>query len=234
MSDHARRRAFVFFFVPTALIFSIEALLERDQLTHYVDDVLDVAFALIALSYFAVTRRTPEKVTVANRLGGAVAVAIVAATIFAVSQEINDPEDFGNEIPTLVLGSILIVNGWWRRSGLPGGPPLMAADAKTDKEVSRRWASSLFFAFVLFATLYLVYTGPYTLLAVAINAILILVAVVALLLAFQNRNQFAFESVRRTNNALAGLAAISLIAGVVGGMPPFIFFAAAFLVNRFV
>ena len=38
------------------------------------------------------------------------AVLLILVTIFAITQEYNDPEDFGNEIPTLFFGIFMLIN----------------------------------------------------------------------------------------------------------------------------
>ncbi len=229
-----RRRTFVFFFVPIAMIFTAEALLESDILTHYIDDAVDVALGLIALAYFAATRKNATKLASANRLATIMGGLIIVATLYAITQEFNDPMDFGNEIPTIFIGFMLIMNRVVVGPRLPEEAEPSADKEKTNKELNRRRASLWFLILVLLVTGYFVSTGPYDFRSLAIDAVLLVAALVGLVVAVQSRHNFTFVGLRRVNNIHVALVVVALIVSLVGGIPPLIFFSVAFVVNRFV
>jgi cytochrome bd-type quinol oxidase subunit 2 len=107
-----RVRVFAFFWV-----FALVAILnvvteENDIFLHVVDDYTDIILAVVAIILLAVywRKKSTQSLKTANNILTVLAVLLILATIFAITQEINDPTDFGNEIPTLFFGIFMIAN----------------------------------------------------------------------------------------------------------------------------
>ncbi len=79
---------------------------------HALDDYLDIILAVVAIIVFVVMwrKQTAPQLRKANNVATILAVLLILVTIFAITVEIGDPADFGNEIPTLLFGIKLVVN----------------------------------------------------------------------------------------------------------------------------
>ena len=107
-----RRRVFAFFWSFVILALASSVVEEGDIFLHVVDDYADIILAVVALIVLiAWWRRTSESdLKRVNNILAVLAVLLIFATIFAITQEYNDPMDFGNEIPTLFFGIFLVIN----------------------------------------------------------------------------------------------------------------------------
>jgi hypothetical protein len=108
----AKRRVFVFFFV-----FAIIALLstvaeESDIFLHALDDYVIIIIAIIALLFIYLSRKKQTVSQLARQHNVILALLVIAliVQIYAIIVEFNDPADFGNEIPVLVLIVMMLVN----------------------------------------------------------------------------------------------------------------------------
>jgi hypothetical protein len=57
-------------------------------------------------------KRSTPTLRKANNIATVLAVLLIVATTYAITQEIGDPTDFGNEIPTLFFGIFIIINSF--------------------------------------------------------------------------------------------------------------------------
>lgn len=107
-----RTRVFAFFWTFALVAIANTVAEERDIFLHVVDDYTDITLALIAIVVIALwwKKKTPAELKRTNNVLTALAVILILATIFAITQEIGDPADFGNEIPTLLFGIFMLIN----------------------------------------------------------------------------------------------------------------------------
>lgn len=112
IKELGRRRVFAFFWAFTLLAIGNTAMGESDIFLHVVDDYADVALAVVALVVLAIwwKRKSFKNIRLTNNLMTVLAVLMLLATVFAITQEMGDPEDFGNEIPTLLFAIFMVVN----------------------------------------------------------------------------------------------------------------------------
>lgn len=108
----ARNRVSAFFFVLLLVAISETAATESDMFLHAVDDYADLTIAVVAILLLAMwwKKQTPAQLKRTANVMAVLAALVIVATLFAISQEIGDPEDFGNEIPTLFFGIFLLIN----------------------------------------------------------------------------------------------------------------------------
>lgn len=101
------------FFWAFALIALLNVITEeQDIFLHVVDDYADIAIIVVGLAVLAMwwKRQSPSQLKRTQNVMAALAVLLILATIYAITQEIGDPADFGNEIPTLLFGIFLLIN----------------------------------------------------------------------------------------------------------------------------
>ncbi len=112
IKELGRRRVFAFFWGFVLVAISNTILEENDIFLHVVDDYADIVLAVIAIVVLAVwwKRNSMPELRRTNTILTVLAVGLILATIFAISQEYNDPADFGNEIPTLFFGIFMLIN----------------------------------------------------------------------------------------------------------------------------
>lgn len=112
IKELGRRRVFAFFWVFVLVAIANTAIGESDKFLHVVDDYTDITLAIIAIVVLAMwwKRKSFKDLRRSNNILTVLSVILVLATIFAITQEMGDPEDFGNEIPTLLFAIFLIVN----------------------------------------------------------------------------------------------------------------------------
>jgi uncharacterized protein YhhL (DUF1145 family) len=107
-----RNRVFAFFwtFALIAILNTVQE--ENDIFLHVVDDYTDIAIIVVAIVVLAMwwKKRSPQQLKMTGNVMAVLAVLLIAATIFAITQEYNDPADFGNEIPSLLFGIFLLIN----------------------------------------------------------------------------------------------------------------------------
>jgi cation transport ATPase len=111
--QRGRRRAFMFVYVLTAVVFFIIIFSESGTFSHMLDDMADVAVAALSVVVFGVTWRstTSQAIARANRIATLVAVLIILATVYAAAVEYGNAMDFGDDLPTMVLGVVALLNG---------------------------------------------------------------------------------------------------------------------------
>jgi heme A synthase len=85
---------------------------ENDIFLHVVDDYADIAIIVVAIVLLAMwwKKRSPQQLKRTGNVMAVLAVLLIVATIFAITQEYSDPADFGNEIPSLLFGIFLLIN----------------------------------------------------------------------------------------------------------------------------
>lgn len=112
LKELGRRRVFVFFWAFVLVAIANTVTEENDILLHVLDDYTDITVAIIALVIYAAWRNRTALAELkrANNIATVLAVVLIIATIFAITQEFNDPTDFGNEIPTLFFGIFMLLN----------------------------------------------------------------------------------------------------------------------------
>ena len=106
-----RARVFIFFFAFVVVAIGNAVGEENDIALHVADDYADIAIAIIGVIVLATMwKKGTAALRKANNISTVLAVLLIVATIFAITQEYNDPTDFGNEIPTLLFGIFMIIN----------------------------------------------------------------------------------------------------------------------------
>lgn len=107
-----RRRVFAFFWVFTLFAIGNAVNEENDIFLHVADDYTDIILAVVAIVVLVLwwKRSSMKDLRMTNNILTVLAVLLIAATIFAITQEMGDPADFGNEIPTLFFGIFMIAN----------------------------------------------------------------------------------------------------------------------------
>jgi hypothetical protein len=107
-----RMRVYAVFFLAAfgATIFTLTE--ENDIFLHALDDYVLIALSVIALVIFAMKHKDEALGSLkrTNNILLILAVIELLAVVFAFSQEINDPSDFGNDPGQLFLALALIVN----------------------------------------------------------------------------------------------------------------------------
>ena len=112
MKELGRRRLSIIFFAVglVATLFTINE--ENDILLHALDDYTIVILSIVALLMILVWRKK-ESFGDLRRLNNIlliISVVLLIFVLFAFTQEINDPADFGNDPPQLIFLIVLIVN----------------------------------------------------------------------------------------------------------------------------
>ncbi len=108
----ARRRVFVFFSVFTLLALGNTVMEESDMFMHALDDYGTVAIVAITLILLAIwwKKQTLNDLRKQHSIITGLFVMSLLLTFYAFSVEIGDPADFGNEIPSLILIILIILN----------------------------------------------------------------------------------------------------------------------------
>jgi hypothetical protein len=103
-------RARVFAFLSVFVLAALGPLImeESDIFLHALDDYIDVIAAVIVSVVLLMMwgKKSSNGLHMANNIGMLFSLVI----IFAITQEINDPMDLWNEIPTLIWGILLLAN----------------------------------------------------------------------------------------------------------------------------
>ena len=107
-----RRRAFGFFFGLSAVVFLDVAIQEGDMLTHAFDDISIVALSAIAVIIILATmkNRSLAKLKQMNNVLVVLAVVFLVLVFVAISIEINDPNDIGDDFPKVFIAAAMILN----------------------------------------------------------------------------------------------------------------------------
>lgn len=112
IKELGRRRVFAFFWVFTLVAIANTINEENDILLHVVDDYTDIVLAVVAIVVLLLwwKRASFKNLRRGNNILTVLAVLLIVATLYAVTQEMGDPTDFGNEIPTIFFGVFMILN----------------------------------------------------------------------------------------------------------------------------
>lgn len=112
IKELGRRRVFAFFWVFVLVAISNTITEENDIFLHVVDDYADITLAIVAVIILVAMwkKQSIKDLRKVNNIFTILAVLLIAAALFAISQEIGDPADFGNEIPTLFFGVFMLAN----------------------------------------------------------------------------------------------------------------------------
>lgn len=112
IKELGRRRVFAFFWVFVLFAISNVVNEENDIFLHVVDDYTDIVLAVVAIIVLVAMWKKSDLKSLkrTNNIFTILAVVLIAATLFAITQEIGDPTDFGNEIPTLFFGIFMLAN----------------------------------------------------------------------------------------------------------------------------
>jgi peptidoglycan/LPS O-acetylase OafA/YrhL len=107
-----RRRVFAFFWALLLIAIANTVNEEGDIFLHVVDDYADIILAVVALIVLVAwwKKSSIPDLKRVNNIMAVLAVLVIIATIYAITQEYTDPADFGNEIPTLLFGIFLLIN----------------------------------------------------------------------------------------------------------------------------
>jgi len=107
-----RRRVNGFFYGLLLVAIFNTVFEESDITSHVADDVADIVLAAVGLLLILAWRKRTSisDLRKINNILAVLAVLVVVATIYAITQEYTDPMDFGNEIPTLIFGIFLLIN----------------------------------------------------------------------------------------------------------------------------
>jgi uncharacterized membrane protein len=112
VKELARLRLSAIFFAAAfvATIFTITE--ENDILLHALDDYTIVTLSIVALVIILVLRkkRSFENLRMQNNLLVVISAVLVLFVLFAISQEIGDSSDFGDEPGQLIFLIVLVVN----------------------------------------------------------------------------------------------------------------------------
>ena len=112
IKELGRRRVFAFFWVFVLFAIANTVGEENDIFLHVADDYTDIVLAVVAIVVLLLwwKKSSLQNLKRGNNILTVLAVLLIAATLFAITQEIGDPTDFGNEIPTLFFGAFMIAN----------------------------------------------------------------------------------------------------------------------------
>jgi fucose permease len=108
----SKRRVFAFVAIFLAVSLPEVAYLEGDQLLHALDDYGVVAVSILVVIFLAMSWKK-QSLTELKKQHNIILILFVIALLFklfAISQELNDPTDFGDEPPLLILLIITLVN----------------------------------------------------------------------------------------------------------------------------
>lgn len=110
--DLGRRRVFVFIALFLILALANALREENDIVLHALDDNVIILLAIVILAYIGISwkKETPEALRKQHNLVLVLLIVAVLVQIYGFIEEINDPADFGNEIPTLMLLILGLIN----------------------------------------------------------------------------------------------------------------------------
>ena len=108
----SKRRVFAFVAIFLAVSLPEVAYLEGDQLLHALDDYAVVAVSVIVIALLAMWWKK-QSLTELKKQHNIILILFAIALLFklfAISQELNDPQDFGDEPPLIIFLIITIIN----------------------------------------------------------------------------------------------------------------------------
>ena len=108
----ARRRVFLFFSVLLVLALFNAIFEEADTFLHALDDYAIVSISIVVVAFIALSwnKQSLEALRRQHTIIVGLFLLALGFQIFAFVQEINDPPDFGNEIPSLTLLALVFAN----------------------------------------------------------------------------------------------------------------------------
>ena len=108
-----KRRVFVFFAVAIALVFAVDAIVvESDNFMFALDDYGLVGLSVLALVLVGVwrSRRSLTELRSQNNIIVVLFVIALLFKIYGVVGESGHPDDFGDEIPGLLILIVTVLN----------------------------------------------------------------------------------------------------------------------------
>jgi hypothetical protein len=108
-----KRRVFIFFSVAIAIVFAVDAILvESDNPTFMIDDLGLVGISIFSLALLGIwwNRRSLEDLRSQHNIIAILFVIAVLFKLFGIVVEMDHPDDFGNEIPGLIILLIAVIN----------------------------------------------------------------------------------------------------------------------------
>lgn len=102
----------MFFYALLLVAISDTAISESDTFLRAIDDYVAIILAVVALAVLFGwwKRQSLSDLRRGSNIVTVLAVLVLLATIFAITQEIGDPKDFGNEIPSVIFSIFLLIN----------------------------------------------------------------------------------------------------------------------------
>ncbi len=108
-----KRRVFIFFSVAIAIVFAVDAILvESDNPTFMIDDLGLVGISILSLALLGIwwNRRSLKELRSQHNIIAILFVIAVLFKIIGIVVEMDHPDDFGNEIPGLIILLIAVIN----------------------------------------------------------------------------------------------------------------------------
>ena len=108
----ARRRAFIVLFIVLIEIVGAFVNLEGDMLAHSLDDYAILAISLVALLVIGAMWKK-QSLTGLRKQHNILLVLLIVALVFQIYgfiAESNDPNDLGNEFPSLTILVLMLIN----------------------------------------------------------------------------------------------------------------------------
>lgn len=108
-----KRRVFVFFAVAIALVFAVDAIVvESDNFMFALDDYGLVGLSILALVLVGVwrSRRSLSELRSQNNIIVVLFVIALLFKIYGIVNESGHPDDFGDEIPGLLILIVTVLN----------------------------------------------------------------------------------------------------------------------------
>jgi hypothetical protein len=108
-----KRRVFIFFSVAIAIVFAVDAILvESDNPTFMIDDLGLVGISIFSLALLGIwwNRRSLKGLRSQHNIIAILFVIAVLFKLFGIVVEMDHPDDFGNEIPGLIILLIAVIN----------------------------------------------------------------------------------------------------------------------------
>lgn len=112
LTEFARVRTFLYFYIASFIIFIGVIFEELGPDFHELDDILFIALAFIAIVIiiYRWKNRSLSGLRLTNNISALIAFLLVLVSIYAISIEMGDTADFGDEIPQLLLSIIILIS----------------------------------------------------------------------------------------------------------------------------
>ena len=108
----SRRRVFVFILLIGVIALGPAFFAEGDMLSHAIDDIAIMGLSLVGLAFLALSwkKDTVSQLKRQNTIIFAIFVVHLVIQIIAIIIEIHDAAVFGDEIPSLIVLLLALVN----------------------------------------------------------------------------------------------------------------------------